>query len=414
MIQKIDRLFCRFFFSIHYFCLFFTIGVYLKQADARHAMCHFAGHLKLEQYAQAESDIRHALARWSDNALIWANYGLLFGRMALNGFRDGTVDSSRCLLYNRAIDSYKKALLIHRSDGCFHHNLAWLYYCLKRNQIALCHIDSAVRLDPHISIYHISRGLLLEKFGQTHLAFESFARAVCLSPEIVDSHFFHDVEKKYPHRSARLLLTCIRRIDAKVKKKYNPILDARLAKLMLRNGQHGKARSKLQIVIHQLPNLNRPYLYLGWLAENSGDLAEAELRYKQARLLDRSDFLPLLRLAELSDRTAGSTDALCFFLETLTVWSNIYSEHALRCARLYLNSGHSSYSHGLVQDDIFPPGLSHYCEPEIDLEYLISRCTELSASNRSLNYRYFTDESLIFNPEAVGDFDSRIFSLESD
>lgn len=79
-------------------------------------------------------------------------------------------------------------------------------------------------------------------------------------------------------------------------------VQARLGKIMMAEGRTNEARAIFEDVITQLPNMNRPYLYLGNIAEMQCDTAVAINYYETAQKLDEGDLLAIARLNKLKGK----------------------------------------------------------------------------------------------------------------
>ena len=87
------------------------------------------------------------------------------------------------------------------NDDCFLHNIAWIHALMGRGELAYSYLERALAVYK-TGEYQISAGLILERLGLEDRAFSAYVEALALEPDIVDSRFSQDLEKRYPGKNS--------------------------------------------------------------------------------------------------------------------------------------------------------------------------------------------------------------------
>lgn len=274
-----------------------------------------------------------------ENALTYASKGLEFERKGD---------------YKDAIQFYKKAYLTNPSDALFLNNLGRLYWMTCQQDSAINYLTQAVKTDPEIAIYHISKGLIIEKQNMKE-AFESYKQAILLSPDIIDSHFFEDLKKRFPSESEILLKEACNELVQVNADHNSSIIEAKIGKLYLSTGEIELAYKTLVHVSQILPNLNRPWYYLGIIEQQRGNYETMVADYKKSMFLSPTDHLPLYALAAYYKKIGDNERAISYNKEAEVAWKNKRTVHSLRCEITYYMD--------TEKDDVVPKGFLDYITP---------------------------------------------------
>jgi tetratricopeptide (TPR) repeat protein len=328
-------------------------------------------------YMEAEKELNIALQLFPNNAPYQSHRALLYERMLHQEFNIEIFFNCHTVLnenqlnnIEQAIASYKKALSLNPYDDSYHHNLAWLYFLSKRETEAFDSLKQAITLDNSIPIYHISLGLLYEQSDEIDSALNEYLLAITQSPNILNSQFFEDLQKRNPEYSNNIVPAAIENLEARLKQTNDPISKAKLGKLYLHNGETEKAKYTLEQVIKDLPNLSLPWFNLGYIYELDGKRDIALDCYEKALFLDGTDALPWIHIARIHDSQGRLQEATYSYSKAVECGLYVSSEHAKRGSRIY----HAQLSLG---DDVIPNGLLTYCNPVVNISELGLKLSDL-------------------------------------
>jgi tetratricopeptide (TPR) repeat protein len=368
------------------------VGVNLRYAKIKEAEAHFelfTNQFKDGKYTEAQINIDKAITLSPKRALYLAHQALLHERMLkyefgvadfLSGKLDLDDEDKRHII--TAVSSYQQALNLNPNDDCYYHNLGWLYHLLRDEQKALDCFRRAVAIDPSNALYHISLGLFSEYSGRASEAYNEYAQAIRISPSILDSQFFRDLQTRSPTEADGIVTRNISYLESALSEKDDPILKGRLGKHYLHKQLIDKALKLLKQSSAELPSLSRVWFNLGYAYEQQGNETEMRRCYEKASLLDGSDFLPQLRLGELHyNQVSSRRMALIYYKRAVDNRVNLMSDHARRASRVYKNQS-------TVPDDVVPGGLLSYCTPDADM---LSACVRLSALYLSIEEKELSD-----------------------
>ncbi len=243
-------------------------------------------------------------------------------------------DPSNSQPVEAAIGHYSKAVALN-PDDIFFHNLGWLYFMKQDNEKARNYFSMAVAADPNVALYHISLGLAAEKEQQLEQALEEFATAIRLSPDILDSDFFRSLNKRSPGMARAAASKAQQGLEAFFNKTHDIKIQARLAKIYLYNEQDQAAFRLLKEVTNKLPNLNRPYLYLGDIYAARKDTAKMLEYYYLGSTIDPTDFLADVKLGSYYYAIHDTSRANNFYQAGYYKWSTIFPEYSTKTAIIY-------------------------------------------------------------------------------
>ncbi|MDR0605389.1 MAG: O-antigen ligase family protein [Bacteroidales bacterium] len=262
---------------------------------------------------------------------------------------------------NYCIDLYKKALKRNPHDGNFHHNLAWLYFFCKNYVAALYHIDMAIKIENGISAYYISAGIMREYLEDQHTAMRNFSKAISLSPDLLDSKFWKDMNANKPEMAEKI----IKEVAEQLKESEDPIDLAIKAKLYIYSNNLEKAKEILITVTKSLPNLSRPWYNLGYLYNKQNDFDNMIRCYNNSLLMDPFYYMTCFKLAQYYEENGKISESIQNYKATLRYWDYMSTEHSQRCKKIYFVDG--------VRNDLIPKGLLIYIKPYIEKSTIESK-----------------------------------------
>ena len=124
-------------------------------------------------------------------------------------------------------------------------------------------------------------------------------------------------------------------LQAYLEKHKDIKLEARLAKIYLSNDHPQEAYRLLKQVTEQLPNLNRPHLYLGDLYGAKNDTAKMLECYYRGAKTDPTDFLADVKLGNYYQAVNDTAKANKYYQAGYHKWSTIFPDYAVRTAIIY-------------------------------------------------------------------------------
>ena len=277
-----------------------------------------------------------------DNALIYATKGLDYEHSV-----------------TQAIQQYKEACRLSPYDALFQHNLGRLYYLNHQPDSAIIYLSQAIKTDPNTAIYRISKGLIIES-QQPEQAFEHYKQAILLSPDIVDSHFFKDLEERNPIQAKKILQNACKELSEIQSIRYSSVIEAKLGKILLTLGDTEAAYKTLTNVTQIHPNLSRPWYYLGYMEQLKGNETAMQEYYKKSLFLSPFDHLPLYAFAAYYKEMSDSVRSDSYYKSAERAWKNKRSAYSLRCKRMYYVD--------MEKDNVIPQGLLDYISPVFELK----------------------------------------------
>lgn len=302
----------------------------------------------------------------SDNALLYATKGLECERTlnnkipynALHEYYNLPISTKQDTI-TKAIEYYKKSHQLSPSDAMFQHNIGWLYWMNHQSDSALSYFSQAVKLEPNVALYHISKGLITESRNTTK-AFEAYKQAVLLSPDITDSSFFQDLKKRNPRKTEELLKEASDVLQQILSVRYTSIIEAKAGKIMLSLGKTESAYKMLKHVTEIHPNLNRPWYYQGFIEQTRGNFSNMQIFYKKSLFLSPSDHLLLYAFAHYYEKIGDKSKSDSYHKAANRAWKNKYSIHSSQCRRMYYKN--------TEKDNVIPKGLLDYVTPKFQIQ----------------------------------------------
>jgi tetratricopeptide (TPR) repeat protein len=196
--------------------------------------------------------------------------------------------------------------------------------------------------------------LCYERKGLINEALEQYARALALSPHILDSLFFADLKIRNPSAATRVIGRCLDILTAMPR---SPIVLALIAKVHAYQGQDEAASLEYTSALQELP-----YLSYTWANLGSADLAlgrsrSARLDFQRALDLDASNRIAANKLASIAFLGGDLDLAKRLYIQTL--FTPLLTLHAFQTPRIY-------FVFPVDWDDLVPSGLLDYVNPPIE------------------------------------------------
>ncbi len=174
----------------------------------------------------------------------------------------------------------------------FYFNLALAQYLKYRDKNVFDRtLEKVFALDANVSDYWLGKGIVEEMEKDTLAALDAYTRAFRLNPELFDSPYYDLLKSKYPVLMGQMPGKVAKELEALLESGYSSILAARLGKVYFLQKRYEEARALFTKVCSELPNLNRPYLYLAKIMMANGDYKQAALLLKKSNFLDPADYL---------------------------------------------------------------------------------------------------------------------------
>lgn len=230
---------------------------------------------------------------FNDNPMILMNQGL----MLLNA------DSANIDVKNFEDDSIKITDNIKFSYECFikadsisasnyaKYAIGVLEYCRGDIYAAIDTLKRIVINDINPEVAYVL-GRIYEKQNMIEDAISIYVSMLCNRPDIFGSEFYYDLSIRSPALADSIRTLVVEKLNDKyLKNDEDVIIGARLARCLIEIGEYERSKYLLQKTINILPNMNRPYLYMGDNLWNEGNYEDAKSYYVKARMLDRNDIL---------------------------------------------------------------------------------------------------------------------------
>ena len=339
------------------------------------------------EFDRAENDLAVANRITPDNAQYLAHQAIAgerslnldFDYARFNGLKLGATEIQRL---KPAIDAYKQVVRLNPADDFAYHNLGWLYWLSNQKNDAFDAMKKANAIDNNVPLYHISLGIFYEYEGNVQAARGEYVRALQISPGLLDSRFFHNLQRRSNEEGEAIRRETISMLETDLRAHSSPVTKAKLGKLHLSDSP-GKAFALLKEASYELPGLYKPWLSLGAMYDSLGDKDQAEACYKRGQFLSGNDSSASLKLAEFYDKNNRYEEAANYYRLSHSAFLRLASFHANKVRRIYI-------SNATKRNDVIPQGLLYYLYPEIDIYSLTSRLAEmyLKAGNIEQANRY--------------------------
>jgi O-antigen ligase/tetratricopeptide (TPR) repeat protein len=338
----------------------------------------------------ALAEIQKSIRLFPQNALLHANEGLyLMAQLSRSDSLPFPVGNLPDSLLQRAIAAFEKAVALNPSDASFRCNLGMLHFFVGDTVSGKQHLEKAIRLHPHQTIYHVLYGSIFENDSITP---QRYAKAIYYSPDVLDSRWFNDLSARLPTIAAWALSKAQKMLSDSLVQYPSPLLKARLAKVLLHQGETMKAEQLLHAVTRTMPNLNRPWLLLGDIAADRHDTSAIQF-YERALLLDPSDAYAQLRTGDWYMSKDNRPKAFGYYMDGLRAMYGVPTEHSIRCISMY-------HAH-TASDDLIPFGFLWDVKPDMN----VPRIAEIIA--QGFEQEGNTDQAKLYLQFADGSIDLR-------
>ena len=212
-----------------------------------------------------------------------------------------------------------------------HHNIGWVYFAMNLKEETARYFKRTVAINPYVGRFHVSLALYNLFYGNPEEAVENVGNALKYSPDLLESVFYEEFAKKYPQLASKSKQLAIVHLREQLAAGNSPIIKARLAKLLFH--EHPPESYNLFCeVTTELPNLFRPWAYLGQLQAAKQLNSEASTSLRKALYLERSDYLPSLYRATFLKTQNQDNEAAGLFKNILRSYREVryfaYSKNA--------------------------------------------------------------------------------------
>mgnify|MGYP001209329990 CR=1 FL=1 len=318
----------------------------------------------IEQYQQGDypaalESISAAIRFDAESPLLLANKGLLLATMA-------QADSTKSGTSGNSLACYREAVKNSPFDPYLRFNLAWLYASAGKTDSADYEQDKACELAANTGLFRLG-------YQQSHQDsapdWKNIQKAVRLSPGLLDSPFMKSLQTRYPGSFDSIPVHVIDSLEEKLRNNNSPILESRLARIVLQAGDTSRAAGLFEGVTRQLPNLDRPWYYLGMIKLARNDTLSFLRCLNRAAILDPHDYCYPLALGNYYYSKGQKTDAAYYYQNALVNYANIYTHHALIAPRWY--------GYKTLPGNILPKGWLEQISPAPDKTAVCIRLTGL-------------------------------------
>lgn len=261
---------------------------------------------RTENFEVSKQLLYKAIRLNTDNPVYRLNLALLYAiqdsSINTTNFINGTIVKSAysdsTLLYCLQADA------ILQNNPLFALNTGILYFMHGENDKAKHYFEKTIN-DENDIWNLLSVGIMYEHENMYDSAKYTYIEALIQMPELLDSRFFSELKNRNNIFAKDILLSAIQKLQSDYDNNHDPLIAAKLGKFMKNNGDITNAKKYLTKSVNDLPALNRPWLYLGEIAEQQGDSVNAMKYYERAELLDGIDILPKYRIGKLENKNVN-------------------------------------------------------------------------------------------------------------
>ena len=190
----------------------------------------------------------------------------------------------------------EKAVLLSSGEPVFLLNLAIANSLRGNLDVAISQLEPLVEQDYCWSPVRIVYGMLLENKGNRERAKEAYVRAVMQTPIVLESRFFRDLVVRDEAIANDVKESAFRKTMDAYERNPSPLLEASLGEQAFMAGKK-EAALWLQDALSRQPSMNRPWLFLGRLADTDGRKEDALTCFEKSVVLDDKDALSQFFLA---------------------------------------------------------------------------------------------------------------------
>jgi tetratricopeptide (TPR) repeat protein len=259
-----------------------------------------------DNISEAMDNILSAITIHGSNPQYYLNLGLLHAQVDSNLTLYNLLNNNqitRSEEIDSAITLFGKALLLNDKDVCALLNLGLLYWVTGDRTNAETSLQQAHHNWPNNQVVLTCIGLYYETAREYKQAEEYYALAASYSPEIFDSRFYEELRIRNKYLADNVLYRTIDIVSQRIFSDDSPIEYARMGRLYMIRGDVNSAEIWLKKSVEMLPNMNRPYLYMGQISLRGQDTTAARRLFNKALLLDAADVLTLYSLSTIETDT---------------------------------------------------------------------------------------------------------------
>ncbi len=319
------------------FCITKEFGF---QKDKKHLEC-LTGLMDQNKYDDAYDYLNRIDINKLKNSLLLSTCGLVYERNAIDTLAEQVPSTDThyqdSTLLQKSKDCYQRAINFNTYEDNFYHNIAWLYYYFGDIDSALINIDRAINLVSNSSLYYVTKGMFLEK-SKSSQSFECYKEALKLSPDLIDAPFFNNLNQREIVNTDSLIQVAIKELHNYQNDNYSTIIQARIGKLLLCSGDTFAAKSVFEEVLSELPNLSRPWYYLGNINSMQNNKKEMLNCYNKSIFLNFDDYLPRKKMADYYWSINDSINATYFDKTALKYFNDKVTESSAKTNRIYQQS----------------------------------------------------------------------------
>lgn len=257
-----------------------------------------------------------------------------------------------------AAADYESVVRLNSADALAWHNLGWLYFYLGNSEQALNALNRSASLEPTEWTTQVSLGLQLEARGRMPEAFAAYRDALMLNPQLVDTQFFAELQRRHPDLAGQSLSQALAALQQDMTVGHSPILAAKAAKLALFKKDLPLASTDLEFATQQMPLLYRAWLNLATVYTLQGKTSEAKHCFDIAEMINPVD-VEMLKQQSEKDASSGDTkvEQTGFDVSHPQQLQGFgqFSDRNVRLSRQYL-------SNPLINNNVVPQGLLPYAQ----------------------------------------------------
>lgn len=232
-------------------------------------------------------------------------------------------------------------------------------------------IEKALMLEPYNPLFLLSFAELMKKAGNDSLAQDYLKKAIRVSPSILTSSVINEIWN-LSEANQELLIELSEIAD--------PSMDvmslSRLATICFFLGEYSRSKKLFEDVVEKIPNLNRPWMYLGQMALLAGDTAGFKSSIHRALLLDGQDYMVNNLLADFHLNKGENTDAIYYIKRCLQLYMNPRTPYFVMAKGIYNTS--------TLHNPYLPSSSLYKLNDEIDLNAMLSKLLTLYRSEGML------------------------------
>ena len=220
----------------------------------------------------------------------------------------------------------KKALSIIPNDQCFALNCALLAAIKGDLDTSTGYLEPFIVDESASSLILCVMGLLDERLGMPNEARSVYSRAIMRDPSIVESLFFKELFQRNSVISYQVVDIATNELESRYKTTNDPIVAAKLGKLLIERKDYDNARNMLNSALNALPTLGRPWYNLGLIEQMEGNDELAQDYFIRSLSLDSYDLLPLEKLSIYDESLVDQVEY---------IRRNKTSHHSYRLKKMY-------------------------------------------------------------------------------